>query len=75
MSKDSRKNKIVVLIWLLITGTPTTILMYKLSIYLLETSFKEWWVAIIFSLVIPSTMSIAILNKEERKTKKVGNEE
>ncbi len=56
------------IIWSIILMCPATILMYKLTIYLIETDFQKWWIMIIWSLVAPATASIAILKiKEKRK--------
>ena len=41
--------------------------MYKLTVYLIETDFKEWWIMIIWSLVVPATTSIAILKIKDKK--------
>lgn len=58
------------IIWSVILICPTAVLMYKLTIYLIETDFKAWWITIIWSLVVPSTASIYILRiKEKRKIK------
>jgi len=59
-------GKIIGVIWFIILGAPASILMYKLSVYLYETEFQEWWVAIIWAVVFPATSTIYILNKKSK---------
>ncbi len=58
-------------VWFFIIAIPTSILMFKLSIYLLETSFQEWWIAFVWALItIPIGTVVVLLgitNKGEIK--------
>ena len=58
-------------VWFFIIAIPTSILMVKLSTYLLETSFKEWWVTFVWALItIPMgtvVVLLSITNKGENK--------
>lgn len=61
---------ILTVVWFLIIVIPTSILMFKVSIYLLETNFQEWWIMFIWALIALPIMTIVmllrILNKESK---------
>lgn len=61
---------ILTVVWFLIIAIPTSILMFKVSIYLLETNFQEWWIMFIWALIALPIMTIVmllrILNKESK---------
>lgn len=63
----SKITFILSMIWFIILVCPATVLMYKLTVYLIETDFKEWWIMVIWSLVVPATTSIAILKMKDKK--------
>lgn len=66
----SKITFILSVIWIIILVCPSTVLMYKLTVYLIETDFKEWWIMIIWSLVVPATTSIAILKMKDKDKSK-----
>lgn len=66
----SKITFILSVIWIIILVCPSTVLMYKLTVYLIETDFKEWWIMIIWALVVPATTSIAILKMKDKDKSK-----
>ena len=59
-------------VWFFIIAIPTSILMVKLSTYLLETSFKEWWVTFVWALItIPYGNSCCFIKHNKLKEKKI----
>ena len=57
-----RKTAFVLgVVWFFIIAIPTSILMVKLSTYLLETSFKEWWITFVWALVTIPMGTVVVL--------------
>lgn len=48
-------------VWFLIVAIPTSILMFKLSTYLLETSFQEWCITFVWALVTIPIGTVVVL--------------
>jgi len=57
------------LLWLEILMFPVILIVYKLSIYLLETPFKEWHITILWVFITPVTLIIVFMIKDKEKEK------
>ena len=66
--------KAISTIFIICVFMPVIVLMFKLTKYLIQTEFREWWITIIWALLFPVSMVIVSENIKGKLTRK-GDEE
>ena len=62
----------LILIWFVLMFVPLGVLMYKLTLYLIEKPFREWYTILLWIFVIPtSTVVVFILKAIKQLEKKI----
>jgi len=57
---------IIALGWFLILITPAVVLLTKLTQYLYITDFQEWWITMLWGLVLPATTLLVLYRRSTK---------